>query len=582
MEPLTAAAQDAPAPPAAVRPQSPAPAAPAAPGGLSPSGHLDTFARDHLPPPAQWPVFLEDLPELRYPARLNCAEELLDGTVRRLGGHRPCLYDAAGRMWTYAELADRVERIARVLVEDLGVVPGNRVLLRGPNEPWLAACWLAAVRAGAVVVTTMPLLRAGELRTIARKARVDLALCADGYTDELLRAAVPGLRVVRYGADSELARLAEEAKGGLPAAATAADDVALIAFTSGTSGEPKATMHFHRDVLAIADTFSAHVVRPRPDDLFTGSPPLAFTFGLGGLLVFPLRAGAAALLLERATPRELFTAVGTHRATVLFTAPTAYRAALREIDRYDLSSLRRCVSAGEALPADTWRAFHEATGHRVIDGIGSTEMLHVFISAADDDIRPGATGRPVPGFRARVVDGAGREVPDGVPGRLAVQGPTGCRYLADDRQRAYVQGGWNITGDTYVRDAEGYFWYQARSDDMIVTSGYNVAAPEVEQAVLRHPAVADCAVIGVPDPERGSVVKAVVVPAEGHMPGCAPAAEELAASIQARVKADIAPYKYPRLVEFVTELPLSSTGKLRRGVLREAHTARPPHQEEKG
>ncbi|MET9296407.1 AMP-binding protein [Streptomyces sp. NPDC003077] len=558
--------------------------APRAAGPLSPSAYRDTFARDGLPPPDQWPEFVTDLPELAYPERLNCAGELLDGTIVRFGAARPCLYDAAGRMWTYGDLRERVDRIARVLVEDFGLVPGNRVLLRGPNAPWLAACWLAALKAGAVLVTTMPLLRAAELRTIVRTARVDLALCEERFTDELERVredGAPELRVVTYGgAGSELARrVAAAASGAFPAVPTAADDVALIAFTSGTSGEPKATLHFHRDVLAIADTFSAHVLRPRPDDLFTGSPPLAFTFGLGGLLVFPLRAGAAALLLEKAAPRELFAAVAEHRATVLFTAPTAYRAALREIDAFDLSSLRRCVSAGEALPADTWRAFEAATGHRVIDGIGSTEMLHVFISAADDEIRPGATGKPVPGFRARVVDEAGRPVPDGVPGRLAVKGPTGCRYLADDRQRAYVVDGWNLTGDTYVRDADGYFWYQARSDDMIVTAGYNVAAPEVEQAVGRHPAVADCAVIGVPDAARGSVVKAVVIPADGFAPDGPEAAERLTREIQTFVKAEIAPYKYPRLVEFVTELPCSSTGKLQRGVLRAAHTlqpARPP------
>ncbi|MEU7178774.1 MULTISPECIES: AMP-binding protein [Streptomyces] len=550
-------------------------ATPAGGAPLSPSAHRDTFARDHLPPVSQWPEFVFGLPELRYPARLNCAEELLDATIGRFGGARPALYDAAGRMWTYAGLRERVDRIARVLVEDFGLVPGNRVLLRGPNAPWLAACWLAALKAGAVVVTTMPLLRAGELRVVAGKARVDLALCEERYTDELLRAQVAGLRVVGYGGeDSELARRAAVKSGGFGAVATAADDVALIAFTSGTSGEPKATMHFHRDVLAIADTFAARVLRPVPEDLFTGSPPLAFTFGLGGLLVFPLRAGAASLLLEKAAPGELFAAVGRHRATVLFTAPTAYRAALREIGGYDLSSLRRCVSAGETLPADTWRAFEAATGQRVIDGIGATELLHVFIASADEEIRPGATGRPVPGFAARVVDGGGRPVPDGVAGRLAVRGPTGCRYLADDRQRDYVQDGWNITGDIYVRDGDGYFWYQARADDMIVTAGYNVAAPEVEQAVLRHPSVAGCAVVGVPDAERGSVVKAVVVPAEGHAPASAAAADRLAREIQDRVKAEIAPYKYPRIVEFVAELPCSSTGKVQRGVLRQAHTAR--------
>jgi 2-aminobenzoate-CoA ligase len=532
---------------------------------LSSSGHQDTFARDSLPPLEEQPVFVRDLPELHYPRRLNCAQALLDDTIARFGPDRPCLYDGAGSEWSYGLLRDRVERIARVLVDDYGLVPGNRVILRGPNTPWLVACWLAVLRTGAVVVTTVPMLRAGELRDLMHKARPVLALCDAGLTGELLRADVPGVTVIPYGDDPrcELARRVAASPPGFAPVPTAAQDIALIAFTSGTSGEPKATMHTHADVLAIADTFSAHVLKPRPDDLFAGSPPLAFTFGLGGLLIFPLRVGASVLLLEKAPPDVLFEAVGRHRVTVLFTAPTAYRAALRRIKEYDLGSLRRCVSAGEALPEYVWHEFREATGQRIIDGIGATEILHIFISAADDDIRPGSTGRPVPGYRARIVDDAGSPVPDGVAGRLAVQGPTGCRYLADERQRTYVQNGWNITGDIYVRDADGYFWYRARADDMIISSGYNIAAPEVEQAVLRHPAVGSCAVIGVPDPERGAVVKAYVVLAPDHRPS-----ERLASEIQRFVKDTIAPYKYPRRIEFVTELPLNSTGKLQRGALR--------------
>ncbi|WP_328912070.1 MULTISPECIES: AMP-binding protein [unclassified Streptomyces] len=539
----------------------------------TPSAHRDTFARDGLPPAEQWPELVTDLPELRYPRLLNCAHELLDTTIERYGADRPALYDQDGREWSYARLRDRANRIAHLLVDDHGLVPGNRVLLRGPNSPWLVACWLAALKAGAVVVTTMPLLRAGELKQITDRAQVQLALCEQDLTGELEAAGFPRARILTYtgadGTDGGPAPLAADRSPHFTAVRTAADDVALIAFTSGTSGEPKATLHFHRDVLAIADTFSAHVLRPDPDDVFIGSPPLAFTFGLGGLVVFPLRAGASAVLLEKAPPDALFRAVERHRASVLFTAPTAYRKALDGIKDYDLSSLRRCVSAGEALPAWVWRAFHDATGLRIIDGLGSTEMLHIFISAADDDIRVGATGRPVPGFRARVVDEGGAELPDGTPGRLAVQGPTGCRYLSDERQRTHVRDGWNITGDIYIRDTEGYFWYQARSDDMIVTSGYNVAAPEVEQAVIRHPAVADCGVVGVPDDERGALVKSYVVLAPGHSPS-----GQLAKDIQEFVKATIAPYKYPRLVEFVTALPSSATGKLQRSVLRDSVMAR--------
>ncbi|MEV8515403.1 AMP-binding protein [Dactylosporangium sp. NPDC051484] len=536
---------------------------------LSPSGHADTFARDQLPPLPQWPVMdpvpHRDLPALQYPERLNCATELL-----RTVDDRPCLRGGDGTVWSYAEVATRTDRLAAALTEDFGLVPGNRVLLRGPNSPQLAVAWLAVLKAGGVAVTTMPLLRPGELRTTIDTARVTLALCHRAHLDDLLAVDAAGLRVVAYGGeDAELESRAAAHAGPFPAADTAADDVALIAFTSGTSGRPKATMHLHRDVLAIADTFAAHVLRPRAGDVFAGSPPLAFTFGLGGLLVFPLRAGASTLLLERATPDELFRAVGRHGVTVLFTAPTAYRAALPRLAEYDLRTLRRCVSAGEALPATTWHAFHDATGVRIIDGIGATEMLHIFISAADDDIRPGSTGRPVPGYEARIVDDEGRPVPDGQPGRLAVRGPTGCRYLDDPRQASYVQDGWNLTGDTYVRDAEGYFWYQARSDDMIVSSGYNIAAPEVEEALLRHPLVAECAVVGAPDPRRGTIVKAYVVLASRPRPEAA-----LVEELQNFVKQEIAPYKYPRAVEFVAALPRTQTGKLQRSLLPERMPSR--------
>ncbi|QFZ17798.1 AMP-binding protein [Saccharothrix syringae] len=538
---------------------------------LTPSAHIDTFARDRLPPPREWPVL--DLAGLHHPDRLNAAVELLDTTIARWGADRPCLRAGDGTTLTYGQVRERVDRIAHALVDDLGVVPGNRVLLRGPNNPALVLCWLAALKAGAVVVTTMPLLRRHELRTVGRDAAVRLALCDPRFTEDLLAAGVDGLRVVTFGDDTaELEGLARAKPAEFAAVPTAADDVALIAFTSGTSGQPKATAHFHRDVLAIADTFSAHVLRPTPDDVFAGSPPLAFTYGLGGMVVFPLRAGACSVLLERAGPEELFGAVARLGVTVLFTAPTAYRAVLPSIDRHDLRGLRRCVSAGEALPADTWHRFHDATGLRIVDGIGATEMLHIFISAAEDDIRPGATGRPVPGYTAVVVDDDGLPVPDGVPGRLAVRGPTGCRYLADPRQREYVRDGWNITGDTYVRDSDGYFWYQARSDDMIVSAGYNIAAPEVENALLRHPAVAECAVVGAPDPDRGAVVKAYVVPAAGTVPS-----PGLVGELQDFAKREIAPYKYPRVVEFVDRLPRTGTGKLQRALLPERRTdaARP-------
>ncbi|MEU3897223.1 AMP-binding protein [Streptomyces sp. NPDC045251] len=529
------------------------------------SGHVDTFARDHLPPPDQWPELRFELPELRYPARLNCAAELLAGPP----DDRPVFRTASGDDWTYGRLRARVDRLAHLLTGELGVVPGNRVLLRGPTTPWLAACWLAVLKAGAVAVTVLAQQRPHELRAICEIARVRHALCDVRSVDDLAKAEVPGLRITTYGGDApdDLLTRAEagtEAGGEAgaapgapyPAADTAADDVALIAFTSGTTGRPKGCMHFHRDVLAIADTFSAHVLRPRPDDVFAGSPPLGFTFGLGGLVIFPMRAGASALLLEQAGPRQLLPAVAEHRVSVLFTAPTAYRAMLDELDAYDVTSLRRCVSAGENLPAATWRAWHERTGLRIINGIGATELLHIFVSAADGDIRPGTTGVPVPGWHARVQDESGEPVPDGEPGLLAVRGPVGCRYLADPRQREYVRDGWNITGDTYVREPDGYFRYVARADDMIISAGYNIAGPEVEDALLRHPDVVEAAVVGRPDAHRGQVVVAHAVLRVG--------AERDADALRAFLRAELAPYKCPREIHFPDALPRTATGKLQR------------------
>ena len=536
------------------------------PGELSPSAHVDTFSRDNLPPVESWPEFVFDLPDVQYADRLNCGVELLDRTIELHGADRPCLLSPTGERWTYGELLATSNRIAHVLVDELGVVPGNRVLLRGPNNPWLVACWFGVLRAGAVVVTTMPLLRPTELSTVHEIAKIDVALCDHRFLDDLRTSDLGSVPIVAYGGDrdDDLGRRVMQVSHQFTPVDTAADDVALLAFTSGTTGRPKATMHFHRDVLANADTFSTHVLRPTPDDVFTGTPPLAFTFGLGGLVVFPLRVGASTLLIEKATPAELARHIAEHGVTICFTAPTAYKAMIAGAATAGLSSLRRCVSAGEHLPVATWNAFHEATGVKIIDGIGSTEMLHIFISAADDAIVPGSTGVPVPGYQATVVDVDGKPLPAGESGRLAVKGPTGCRYLADPRQAVYVQNGWNITGDTFVQDERGYFWYQARSDDMIVSSGYNIAGPEVEEAVLRHPDVVECAVVGMPDEARGQLVTAYVVLRDGVAGDAA-----FVSGLQDFAKAEIAPYKYPRAVHVVDSLPRTSTGKLQRFRLRD-------------
>jgi 2-aminobenzoate-CoA ligase len=532
------------------------------------SAHVDPFARDNLPPRRAWPDMLFGLPELSYPDRLNCVAAFLDRWIAEGAGDRPCMLSPHETL-TYAQTFERVNRIANVLTRDVGLVPGNRVLLRGPNNPMMAAAYLAVVKAGGVVVATMPLLRAKEIAYPIAKARISLALCDHRLADEMEKAKTlaPDLgRIVYWGsgrADALETLMAKPSYETFDACDTAAEDVCLIAFTSGTTGEPKGTMHVHRDMLATCDSYGRYVLRAERSDRFIGSPPLAFTFGLGGLVLFPMRIGACSILLEKAPPDELLATIATFRATVCFTAPTAYRAMLGKLAEHDISSLRKCVSAGEALPKATFDAWHAATGLKIMDGIGATEMLHIFIGCAEEDIRPGATGKAVPGYEARVIDDAGHEMPPGIAGRLAVRGPTGCRYLADSRQHNYVQSGWNITGDTYVMDADGYFWYQARSDDMIISAGYNIAGPEVESVLLAHDAVAECGVVAAPDEERGSIVKAYVVLRPGYT-----ADAVLTRVLQDHVKATIAPFKYPRAIEYVAQLPRTQTGKLQRFELR--------------
>ena len=535
---------------------------------LGPSGHVDTFTRDNLPPFEEWPDLLLD--GFDYPERLNAGVELCDALVDRGFGDHTALI-GNGRLRTYKELADWSNRIARALVEDYGVRPGNRVLIRSPNNPAMVACWLAATKAGAVVVNTMPMLRAGELAKIVDKAEIGLALCDTRILDEMVACAKDGRflkKVIGFDGtanhDAELDRIALGKPVSFEAAPTGRDDVALLGFTSGTTGEPKATMHFHRDLLIIADGYAKEVLDVTPDDVFVGSPPLAFTFGLGGLAIFPLRFGATAALLEQASPANMVELIELHRATISFTAPTAYRAMLAAMDAgADLSSLRLAVSAGETLPAVVYEEWTAKTGKPILDGIGSTEMLHIFITNHPGDRAPACTGRPVVGYEARIVGADMTELPQGEIGALAVRGPTGCRYLADDRQRNYVRDGWNLTGDSFWQDADGRFHFAARSDDMIVSSGYNIAGLEVEAALLTHPQVAECAVIGAPDEARGQIVEAHVV-LVGGMVGDA----LIAKALQDHVKQAIAPYKYPRSIRFVAALPRTATGKIQRFRLR--------------
>ncbi len=543
------------------------------------TAHTDTFARDRLPPKDLWPDFdFSGLPELAaYPDRMNAAFELLDKAVAELGwAGRPCIrYD--GHVWTYADLKAKADAAARVLVEDMGLETGHRVLLRGPNNPMMAACWMAVLKAGGIVVATMPLLRARELAYMAEKAEIRHFLCdidlraeGDGAMEQ-----APILHKVKYftalGDGSDRAANLDTAMARKPSGFdnvdTAADDIGLIAFTSGTTGQPKGTVHFHRDILAMCDCFPKHVYRPSPDDIYVGTPPLAFTFGLGAQLLFPMRTGASVVFYPGPpAPDRLLDLIDEHRCTTLYTAPTMYRALADKISESGdpPATLKQCVSAGETLPLPTFEAFRAATGIRIIDGLGSTEMIHIFVSAEGDDIRPGATGTAIPGYEACIMDEAGNILEPPCEGLLATRGPTGCKYLDnEERQRVYVVNGWNLPGDRYRQDAEGYFWYVARADDMIVSAGYNIGGPEVEDALLDHPRVKECAVVGIPDEQRGRIVKAFVI-----LRDPADAGEAAAKELQDFVKAEIAPYKYPRAIEFVRDLPRTETGKVQRFKLR--------------
>lgn len=541
---------------------------------LGPTGHVDTFARDNLPPLEQWPELL--LEGFDYPEYLNAAVELTDRMVEKGFGDHTALI-GNGRRRTYKELSDWTNRIARALTEDYGLKPGNRVLIRSANNPAMVACWLAATKAGAVVVNTMPMLRAGELAKTIDKAEISMALCDTRLMDELVAVAKESrflTQVIGFDGtanhDAELDRAALNKPVRYEAVKTGRDDVALLGFTSGSTGIAKATMHFHRDLLIIADAYAKEVLAVTPDDVFVGSPPLAFTFGLGGLAIFPLRFGAAATLLEHATPPKMMEIIETYRATICFTAPTAYRAMLAAMGEgaVDLSSLRIAVSAGETLPGPVFDEWTQKTGIPILDGIGATEMLHIFISNRLGDAKPTCTGKPLTGYWAKVVDEQMNEVPRGTIGRLAVQGPIGCRYMADDRQKEYVRDGWNLTGDSFFEDEDGYFHFAARSDDMIVSAGYNIAGPEVEAALLKHEAVLECAVIGVADEARGHIVEAHVVLTD-HGQAC----DALAKLLQEHVKAIIAPYKYPRSIVFTQALPKTESGKIQRFRLKSGHAA---------
>ncbi|MBV9073251.1 MAG: AMP-binding protein [Acidobacteria bacterium] len=538
------------------------------------TAHQDTFCADHMPSGEALPAIFHHLPEYQYSERLNAAAELLDRRIEAGDGERTVFHCDSGT-WSYRRLYETANRIANLLVEDLGLIPGNRVLLRGPNHAMLAACWFAVLKAGGVAVTTAHLLRCRELVAVADKAEISLALCdarhakecREAFSRHVDRRPRVGAQVLVFNDDGKdsLNELLRSKPAAFKNSETAADDVAIVAFTSGSTGQPKGTMHTHRDLLAAADCFPRYILRPNRDDVFIGTPPLAFTYALGGLLLFPMRVGASSALLEQSSPKHLLEGIARHQASVCFTAPTAYRAMLKELRPRQIASLHKCVSAGEALPLATYEAWQETTRLKIIDGIGSTEMLHMFISAPEEKIRPGAIGKPIYGYEAKVVRSDGSEAAADEPGRLAVRGITGCKYLDNPAEQAkYVQNGWNFSGDSFRVDQDGYYWFQARTDDLIISSGYNISGIEVESVLLEHPAVRECAVIGVPDSERGNLVKAFIVASPDRQPD-----DHLKKELQDFVKAQIAPFKYPRAIEFLSALPRTATGKLQRFELRE-------------
>lgn len=529
------------------------------------TAYVDQFAADNLPDENDLPEFIYESPELQYPGRLNAACQLLDKNIAAGRGDKIAIR-TPHESWTYREIFEKSNQIAHVLVEDMGLITGNRVLLRSANNPMMVACWFAVLKAGGIAVATMPLLRARDLIPVITKAEISLGLCDARLAEELEKAKAPFLKHLHYfnGKDAGLDLLLKDKPVDFEPVDTAAKDIALIAFTSGTTGHPKGTMHYHQDIMSMCHCVGDRLLGIGEDDVIIGSPPLAFTFGLGALLAFPFYVGATTVLLEVGTPDVYLESIEQFRATWSFTAPTAYRAMLANAADHDLSCLKACVSAGEHLPLPTFNAWEAATGLRLIDGIGATEMIHIFISAAGDDIRPGATGKPIAGYQACILDQDCNPLPAGKVGRLAVKGPTGCKYLNDDRQSLYVRDGWNVTGDAYKIDEDGYFWFQARDDDMIVSSGYNIGGPEVEEALMDHPAVAECAVVASPDAARGQIVKAFIVLASGYEAG-----DDLIKELQAFVKQAIAPYKYPRAIAFVDNLPKTETGKIQRFVLRQ-------------
>lgn len=521
--------------------------------------YQDNFAHDNLPSVDLQPDYLYDLPQFQHPEMLNCVERLLDNHIKNGNGDAICIRTFE-ETWTYKDLFEKANQIAHALVDNLGLVSGNRVLLRSANNPMMVACWFAILKAGGIVVATMPLLRAKELTTIVDCAEISIALCDNDLADEMNQVESNFLKAKSFYRKGDLEQLMQSKPKSFDNYHSKSDSVALIGFTSGTTGLPKMTAHYHKDILNICEAFPVYSLQPTKEDIFTGSPPLGFTFGLGGLVLFPMYFGASTFLIEKPSPDLLLQAIQHHKISICFTAPTAWRIITTKVKEYDISSLRKCVSAGETLPLKVWEDWYEATGLKIIDGIGATEMLHIFISSNEKNMKPGATGKAITGYEAKIIDTLGNELPKNEAGRLAVRGITGCKYLnREEKQREYVENGWNITGDIFRRDEEGYFYFVARGDDMIISSGYNIAAIEVESVLLTHEAILECAVVGLPDSERGMLVCAHIV-----LHDRTKKTDEMKLNIQQWFKEAAAPYKYPRVINFVECLPKTETGKIQR------------------
>ena len=548
---------------------------------------MSMIPEEYLPPEEMRPEKVYSIPEVQdYPARLNPARELLDRNVEEGRGGKPALL-FQDRVITYGALAEQANRLGNVLASH-GVEEEDRVVILSPNQPLSLVANFAALKLGAVPVPASPLLSPPEVSWVinnseARALLVHTAMlplvekARPEFSSEpvVLGLAPPSDELSKADVESVLP-LMEKADAALEAVLREKDRVGILLYTSGTTGKPKGVVHLVEEILAVADTFGHYGWKLRDDDVVFSPAPLAFAAGYGAMAIIPFRFGAAVSIMPRFEPEAAFETVQQHHATVLTILPTSYRKMLQvegAEKRFDLSSVRMCTGGGEALTAETYGQWLDRFGLEIFEGFGTTEMFYVFVSVAvTEKAKPGSIGTPVPGYEVKVVSEEGNEVGPGEIGRMVAKGPTGTLYwrpqeengrLMESQRHAVVGKGWNVVGDYLYGDEDGYFWFVSREDDLIKSSGYRIGPEEIEMVILKHPAVADAGVIGVPDPVRGQNTKAFVVLTEGYAPS-----GELKQEIIDFCRNDIAVYKLPREVEFVETLPRTVTGKLLRRVLR--------------